>query len=82
LRVVVEVTPRLREKIKADGVDWSTKALRSKLLGRWVTFTGWLLFDEEHASQAENTNPGRPRNWRATAWEIHPVTQIDVNMQH
>jgi hypothetical protein len=66
--------------MKAEGVDWSTKALRSKLLGRWVTFTGWMLFDEEHASQAENTNPGRPRNWRATAWEIHPVTQIVVNM--
>jgi hypothetical protein len=80
LRVVVEVTPRIREKMKAEGVDWSTKALRSKLLGRWVTFTGWMLFDEEHASQAENTNPGRPRNWRATAWEIHPVTQIVVNM--
>jgi len=21
---------------------------------------------------------GRPRNWRATAWEIHPVTWIEV----
>lgn len=79
LRMIVEVTPRMREKMKAEGVDWSTNALRDKLLGRWVTFTGWLLFDEEHASQAENTDPGRPRNWRATAWEIHPVTKIEIS---
>lgn len=79
LRMIVEVTPRLREQMKQEGIDWSTNALRDKLLGRWVTFTGWLLFDEEHANQAENTNPGRERNWRATAWEIHPVTKIEIS---
>lgn len=78
-RLVVEVTPRMRELMKKQGEDWSTKKLRDKLLGRWVTFTGWLLFDEEHDQQAENTNPGRPRNWRATAWEIHPVTKIEIS---
>lgn len=78
-RVVVEVTPRMRTLMKKQGADWSTKKLRDKLLGRWVTFTGWLLFDEEHDQQAENTNPGRPRNWRATAWEIHPVTKIEIS---
>lgn len=78
LRMVVEITPHMREAEKKKNVDWSTETLRSKLLGRWVTFTGWLLFDAEHASQAENTSPGRARNWRATAWEIHPVTNIEV----
>jgi len=77
-RVIVEVTPRIRELIKNKGEDWSTGKLRDKLLGRWVTFEGWLLFDEEHASQAENTNPGRERNWRATAWEIHPATNFKI----
>lgn len=77
-RVVVEVTPRIRKIMLDKGQDWSTKSLRKKLLGRWVKFEGWLLFDEEHANQAENTNPGRARNWRATAWEIHPVTKIEV----
>ena len=78
-RLVVEVTPRMRELMKKQGEDWRTKKLRDKLLGRWVTFTGWLLFDEEHDQQAENTSPGRPRNWRATAWEIHPVTKIEIS---
>jgi hypothetical protein len=49
-----------------------------KLLGRWVKVTGWMLFDVEHQSEAENTAPGRPRNWRATAWEVHPVTAIEI----
>lgn len=77
-RVVVEVTPRWRAMVAARGVDWSTRALRTAYLGRWVRVTGWLLFDAEHADAAENTAPGRARNWRATAWEVHPVTAIEV----
>jgi hypothetical protein len=77
-RVIVEVTPRIRELMKSKGENWNTKKLRDDLLGRWVTFEGWLLFDEEHANQAENTNPGRERNWRATAWEVHPVTNFKI----
>jgi len=77
-RVIVEVTPRWRAIVAARGVDWSTRALRDRFLGRWVKVTGWMLFDVEHKSEAENTAPGRARNWRATAWEIHPVTGIEV----
>jgi len=77
-RVIVEVTPRWRAIMAAKGIDWSTRALRDKFLGRWVKVTGWMLFDMEHQGQAENTAPGRPRDWRATAWEIHPVTAIAV----
>lgn len=77
-RMVVEVTPRWRAKMAAGGIDWSTRALRDHLLGRWVRVTGWMFFDAEHKGESENTAPGRPRNWRATAWEIHPVTAIDV----
>ena len=49
-----------------------------KLLGRWIEVRGWMLFDVEHQNQSENTAPGRERDWRATAWEIHPVTSIEV----
>ncbi len=77
-RVIVEITPRLRQLMKTKGENWNTNSLRNRLLGRWVTFEGWLLFDAEHASQAENTNPGRERNWRTTAWEIHPVTNFKI----
>ncbi len=80
-RVVAEVTPRMRKLMLAKGIDWSTKTLRDKILGRWVKFDGWLFFDEEHANAAENTAPGRERNWRATAWEIHPITNIEVTVR-
>ncbi len=77
-RLIVEVTPRWRHIMQEKGVDWTTRGLRKALLGRWVKVQGWLFFDSEHKNESENTNPGRERNWRATAWEIHPVTSIEV----
>ena len=76
--MVVEVTPRIRSIMKSRGEDWSTSMLRSKFLGRWVEIEGWMLFDHEHDNMAENTNPGNARNWRGTAWEIHPITSIKI----
>jgi hypothetical protein len=80
-RVVVEVTPRVRELVAAQGLDWSTSALQRDIVGRTITVTGWLLFDAEHQSQAENTAPGNPGNWRATSWEVHPVTAMRLGSQ-
>jgi hypothetical protein len=77
-RVIVEVTPRIRAQMKAVGKDWSTDALGKDLKGKWVKVTGWLLFDTPHINEAENTHPGNPKNWRATCWEIHPVTGLDI----
>ena len=82
-RVVVEVTPRLRKQMKAAGVDWSTAALSGQngaggIVGKWVKITGWLFFDDVHVGVAENTNPGGKSNVRATCWEIHPITALDV----
>jgi hypothetical protein len=77
-RLVAEVTPRIRDWARQHGRDWSEAALRRELSGRWCRVEGWLLFDREHAEEAENTAPGRAGNWRATAWEIHPVTNIEV----
>jgi hypothetical protein len=77
-RVIVEVTPRSRALAEQRGEDWSTPALRDHFHGRWVRVGGWLLFDTEHRDQSANTAPGRPRDWRATAWEIHPVTSLEV----
>lgn len=77
-RVIVEVTPRWRAFLKLQGEDWTTATLRTRLLGRWVQFTGWLFFDDEHDDESENTTPGRALNWRATAWELHPVTRIVI----
>lgn len=77
-RVVVEVTPRSRLAAEGRGLDWSQEGLRRALVGRRCRFEGWLLFDREHEAEAENTAPNRAGNWRATAWELHPVTRVEV----
>jgi hypothetical protein len=76
--VVVEVTPRLRAIMGSSGTDWSTKALKKQFRQKWVKVRGWMTFDSQHAGVAENTNPRGASNWRATAWELHPVTDIQV----
>jgi hypothetical protein len=77
-RVIVEVTPRLRMLKNKAGENWATDELASRFKGKWVEVTGWLLFDTAHVKQAENTHPGNPTNFRATCWEIHPVTDIKL----
>ncbi len=82
-RVVMEITPRLRKQMASMGVDWSTKALQGQdsangIVGTWVRITGWLFFDSIHVNISENTNPGGAHNVRATAWEIHPITALEV----
>jgi hypothetical protein len=67
--VVVEVTPNMRN-------DWSEETLQKQLVGHWCEFEGWLYFDAGHAEESENISPGKPDNWRATAWELHPVTRL------
>jgi len=77
-QVVVEVTPNIRDWAAQQGMDWSEETLHTQLVGHWCEFEGWLYFDVGHAEEAENTSPQRPGNWRATAWEIHPITRITV----
>ncbi len=71
--VIVEVTPQFY----AAHPDWAT-SLKAQLLHKQVSFTGWLFFDEEHKQNSVNTNPSNAKDWRATAWEIHPVTSITI----
>jgi hypothetical protein len=77
-QVVVEVTPRLRAWAASQGIDWSEETLHAQLVGHWCEFEGWLYLDVGHTEEAENTSPGNPENWRATGWEIHPITKITV----
>jgi hypothetical protein len=77
-QVVLEVTPNFREWAGQQGSDWSETALRNQLLDHWCEFEGWMYFDVGHAKESENTAPHNPGNWRATAWEIHPVTKFTV----
>ncbi|HVF90969.1 MAG TPA: hypothetical protein VNH22_12950 [Blastocatellia bacterium] len=77
-RAVLEITPPMSDRAERQGWDWSAEALERELVGHWCRFEGWLLFDTHHASESENISPGRERNWRATAWEIHPITRLQV----
>ncbi|MBI2966588.1 MAG: hypothetical protein HYY40_02085 [Bacteroidetes bacterium] len=81
MRVIAEVTPRMRNQMAKRGVDWSTAKLKETLTGKFVSIEGWLLLDAEHLNDAYNTDSLDIKgntNWRATAWEIHPVTEIRV----
>jgi len=74
--MIVEVTPRVRAIMAAKGKNWSTPNLHAILIGKKITVMGWMMLDKEHCSASENTNPGNPKNWRATCWEIHPVMEL------
>jgi hypothetical protein len=76
-QLVLETTPRLEDWAKRQGWNWSAESLK-RLEGRKVRFEGWLFFDISHAGESENIAPGRPGNWRGTAWEIHPVTKFEM----
>ncbi len=76
--IIAEVTPRWRETMRQRGVDWSTEELKRTLKNRWVRIRGWMLYDWHYTDESENTNPGGRKNWRASAWEIHPVISIEV----
>ena len=80
-RVIVEVTPRLREIMAEQGLNWSTESLNGMIKGVKIQVSGWLFYDAEHedasfSNDADDTY-GR-QNWRATCWEIHPVTSITI----
>lgn len=77
-RMIVEVTPTWRQKMAAEGIDLSTPKLEQALKEQRVVVRGWLMFDKYHADESENTAPGRANDWRATAWEIHPITDIEI----
>ena len=66
-QIVTEVTPHFQPPT----TDWSYEALLDlcQLQAR-VRISGWLLHDYQHIRDIGA--------WRASAWEIHPVTSIEV----
>jgi hypothetical protein len=69
--VIVEISPRFQEKLG------DLKSVKEKITGKWVRFTGWLTYDYKHRSNSRNVNTAG-NIWRATAWEVHPVTAFKV----
>jgi hypothetical protein len=76
--MVVESTPRVR----AHGHPWTPDALlQAAAAGDSVRISGWLMYDPEHFLQTTNYDPHQPTpgpTVRATLWEIHPITRIEV----
>jgi len=57
--------------VLAAGTGWSYEALLDLCQRQArVRISGWLLHDYQHIRDIGA--------WRATAWEIHPVTSIEV----
>jgi len=76
--VIVEVTPRIRQLMSQQGVDWSTNTLISTLTHQYVRISGWLFYDQEHWENASDNPQHASLVWRASCWEIHPVTDIQI----
>jgi hypothetical protein len=65
--IVVEVTPRIRPAHP----EWSLDLLHTlQRTHQHVRVSGWLMLDPDHPDMVGQT--------RATIWEIHPVTRIEV----
>jgi hypothetical protein len=82
LPVIAEITPVWRLIHEHRGLeDWSSTAIRNKYAGKRVRITGWLYYDSGHRFEDSNSDPSDikdKKNWRATCWEIHPVTKIEL----
>jgi hypothetical protein len=79
-RMIAVISPQWRRIMAKNGVDWSTRAIRALYLQKYVNVRGWLLFNSEAAARSVNTTSLAGINvTRATAWEIHPVTGIELN---
>jgi hypothetical protein len=65
--VVVETTPRVRRAHP----KWTTDRVRQWLnTDNPIRISGWLMYDPDH--------PDHIGRYRATLWEIHPITRIEV----
>ena len=68
--IVVETTPRVRPKHPGWRVDVLQRVAQQRAR---VRVSGWLMYDPEHPEQLNQT--------RGTLWEVHPITQIEVQQQ-
>jgi len=70
--MIVEITPRFQDKLG------DLASVKDSIEGQWVQFTGWMMDDFVHKANAKNSNPKGKAIWRATSWELHPVTAFKV----
>lgn len=78
--VILEITPRWEKNLGWDDSNFKLLLENAKKLfeGKWVTFRGWMFYNLSFVDEAQSTNPGIGAVWRATPWEVHPVTSYNV----
>jgi len=74
--VIVEMTPHFRAKYAAA---WNLAQVE-KAVGRQVYVVGQLLADNEHDDAKDDCAHAQhgDKCWRASIWELHPVTKLLV----
>lgn len=75
--VVVEMTPYYREQFHPG---WSLTKVQN-VVGRQVKVTGQLMIDNVHHKPADDcglSDADQNSCWRASVWEVHPVTSFQV----
>jgi hypothetical protein len=78
--IIVEMTPHYRINFKETG--WTSGSLKA-VVGRQVKVVGQLMADSEHNKPNQNcaiaeNDKQRTSCWRASVWELHPVTNFLV----
>ena len=76
--ITAEISPRVRQHQGHDP-KWQFRNVND-LESDFVRVTGWLMLDTKHIPQAHRL-PGERGNkglTRATNWEVHPVTNLEV----
>lgn len=80
--VTAEITPRGGGPPWAwSDLEWTLRPWRSPAMRPWnapparIRVSGWLLYDYQHEA---GPRPRGSREPRVSAWEIHPVTAIEV----
>jgi hypothetical protein len=74
--VVVEMTPQYRDSYAPE---WTIDAVKA-VLGKQVKVIGQLMADNEHNVTKDNCGLAGHGDscWRASIWELHPVTSFQV----
>jgi hypothetical protein len=75
--VVVEMTPYYREQFHPA---WTLAKVQS-ITGKQIKVTGQLMIDNDHHKPADDCGLGdadTSKCWRASVWEVHPVTSFQV----
>jgi hypothetical protein len=74
--MIVEMTPHYRD---VNDPEWTAAAVKA-VKGEQVRVYGQLMVDNEHYVSGQDCSK-KPRTaacWRASVWELHPVTDFQV----